>query len=312
MRDGYVAKEFSCCQNRAMNIGAFEISEPLPELKEPHAIAMLRPWVDVGRVGTVVLGRLEQHFTAKELGRLAQPGWFFDFTRYRPTLSYVEGARQVTVPNTIIYYAQRGEEPDFIFLQLLEPHASSEEYIDSVLDLLKSLGTKRYLQLGGMYDVVPHTRPLLVTGTLRMEGGEEIAQQFQIRKSTYEGPTSIMYMVSYKAHQMGLETTNLMVHLPQYLQLEEDYSGASAILETLRAIYHLPQELTDAESGVKQYRELSAIVARNLELRVLVERLESMYDARVASGEGEVEEGPPLSKEVEKFLIDIDKRFGKN
>ena len=57
-----------------MRIGEFEIPEPVPELKNTCAIAMLRPWVDVGRVGTLVLNSLERHMNAKELGRLAKPG----------------------------------------------------------------------------------------------------------------------------------------------------------------------------------------------------------------------------------------------
>ena len=68
-----------------MKIGAFEITEPVPELKDPHAFAMIRPWVDVGSVGTLTLSRLERFLGSKELGKLARPGNFFDFTRYRPT-----------------------------------------------------------------------------------------------------------------------------------------------------------------------------------------------------------------------------------
>ena len=299
-------------QNGAMKIKAFEVLKQLPELKQPHVIVMLRPWVDVGSVGTVVLRRLERHFAAKELGRLAQPGRFFDFTRYRPVLRYVEGARNVTVPNTVVNYTQREEEPDFIFLHLLEPHSGAEEYIQSVLELLKATGARRYLQVGGMYDVVPHTRPLLVTGSLRMDGGEEIEKKFQIRSSSYEGPTSVVYMVSQGAQKMGLETANLTVHLPQYLQVEEDYEGAAAILQVLCTMYNLPTELQHKESGAKQYGQFNSTMATNPELKALVERLESIYDARAAARKEETKHVPPLSKEVEQFLTDINKRFGKN
>ena len=41
-----------------MRIGEFEIDEPIPDLKDPHAIAVLRPWIDVGSVGTLALSRL--------------------------------------------------------------------------------------------------------------------------------------------------------------------------------------------------------------------------------------------------------------
>ena len=69
-----------------MRIGAFEVVEPLPELRNTCAISMLRPWVDVGRVGSLVLNALERYTGAEELGRLARPGNFFDFTRYRPRM----------------------------------------------------------------------------------------------------------------------------------------------------------------------------------------------------------------------------------
>ena len=85
-----------------MKIGAFELTEPLPELKEPHVFAMVRPWVDVGSVGTLTLARLENHLGAKELGQLTRPGEYFDFTRYRPTMNLVKGEREVTVPNSTI------------------------------------------------------------------------------------------------------------------------------------------------------------------------------------------------------------------
>ncbi|MCH8206730.1 MAG: hypothetical protein IH956_06965, partial [Chloroflexi bacterium] len=88
-----------------MRIGAFEVGEPVPELKNTCAIAMLRPWIDVGRVGTLVLNKLEKHLGAKELGRLARPGTFFDFTQYRPRIRNVEGRRVLTIPNSSVQYA---------------------------------------------------------------------------------------------------------------------------------------------------------------------------------------------------------------
>ena len=94
-----------------MRIGAFELPEPVPTLREPHALTMIRPWVDVGNVGTLTLQRLERHFRAQPLGQLARPGTFFDFTRYRPTTRLVNGQREVTSPNTVVKYAQPAEGP---------------------------------------------------------------------------------------------------------------------------------------------------------------------------------------------------------
>ncbi|MEE8471518.1 MAG: PAC2 family protein, partial [Dehalococcoidia bacterium] len=76
-------------------------------------MATIRPWIDVGNVGTLTLSCLESHLNAVELARLARPGNFFDFTRYRPTLCLKEGRREVDVPNTTITYAKREKDHDF-------------------------------------------------------------------------------------------------------------------------------------------------------------------------------------------------------
>ena len=295
-----------------MKVKAFETTDPIPELNQPHAIAMMRPWVDVGSVGTTVLSRLERYLKASELAKLSEPGRFFDFTRYRPMLRYANGERQVTIPNTFINYSQAEGLPDLLFVHLLEPHSLGEEYIESVLELFKEVGVTRYLLVGGMYDVVPHTRPLRISGSLRMKDIDAtLADRFKVKKSTYEGPTSILYMISRKAQEIGLETGNLTVHLPQYVQLEEDLSGAAAVLNVLSELYGLPEELQAREKAARQYVELGKTVARNPELGALVQRLESMYDAR-AEEELEPEDSPPLSPQVERFLLDIDERFSNN
>src|SRR5512139_2022411 len=113
-----------------MRIGAFELYEPIPELRDPYVLAILWPWIDVNNVATLTLSGLEEQFAAKELGRLAKPGHFFDFTRYRPNLYYEEGVRHIKVPNVRLSYAQRAEGNDLIFLRLLEPHCLAEAYVD--------------------------------------------------------------------------------------------------------------------------------------------------------------------------------------
>src|SRR6476619_5013852 len=120
-----------------MRIDAFEVSEPLPELREPHALVMIRPWVDVGSVGSLTLRRLERHFGAKPLAELARPGTFFDFTRYRPTVKLVNGEREFTYPNSLVKFAQPADGPGLVFLHLLEPHAMAEDYVESLEELFK-------------------------------------------------------------------------------------------------------------------------------------------------------------------------------
>ena len=293
----------------AMKIGAFELNEPLPVLREPHVFAMVRPWVDVGSVGTLTLSRLEHHLGSKELGKLVRPGQFFDFTRYRPTMRLVKGNRQVTVPNSFIHYATSENGPDYLFLHLMEPHANSEEYTDSILEVIRAFDVKRYCRLGAMYDAVPHTRPLLVTGTLGEVPQIKPVSNFKLRQSNYQGPTTIMNLVSEGITMMGIESINFMVHLPQYLQLEEDYTGASRMIEVLSSVYEtIPSDLAPIRRGQRQYRELSSAVERNSELKSLIQQMEAYYDAQLDSEESKGDEAAPkvnLSPEIEQFLSEM-------
>ena len=197
-----------------MRLGDFEIADPVPELKDPHVLAVLRPWIDVGNVGTLSLDRVERHLRAREIGRLARPGRYYDFTRYRPRSYLNHGQREFSIPNTVIRCAPREEARDLILLHLLEPHAYGEDYIESVMEVLKFFGVRRYSLVGAMYDMVPHTRPLLVSAAGSEAGAEEEYSLIGARPSNYEGPTSITYLVSREAGELGIETRTFVVHLP--------------------------------------------------------------------------------------------------
>ena len=296
-----------------MRIGAFEIQEPVPELRDPHVFAMVRPWVDVGSVGTLTLNRLERFLGSKELGRLARPGGFFDFTRYRPTMKLVQGEREVKIPNSIIRYAKTEEGPDYLFFHLLEPHSNGEDYTDSLLEVVRHFQVKRYCRIGAMYDAVPHTRPLLVTGTLGSVRQSRPVPAFKVRRSTYQGPTTIMNLLSEGIERFEIESINFMVHLPQYVQLEEDYAGTSRMIEVLSSVYDtIPSDLAPARRGQRQYRELSATLERNTELKDLIQQMEAYYDAQMDSEEPGVEESVPtatLSPEIERFLSELGERL---
>ncbi len=306
-RRGALARRGLLWQDSPMKLGVFDLTDPLPELKDPHVIALLRPWIDVGSVGTIAVTKLERYFGAKELGRISRPGNFYDFTRYRPIMRTIEGNRALNIPNTIINYAIREEPPDLLFFHLLEPQSFGEDYTDAILDVIDRLGVKQYVRIGGMYDAVPHTRPLMVTGSTTGAAAQKYGSVLSLRPSTYQGPTSIVNLVAEGVSSRNIEAVSVMVHLPQYVQLEEDYSGAARLLEILCSVYNLSKELADPERGRRQYREINNEVMRNQGLKSLIERLEVHYDSRSAGKEAE--ESVKLSPEVEKFLKEMGERF---
>jgi hypothetical protein len=290
-----------------MRIGVFELEEPIPELNDPYVFAILRPWIDVNNVGSLTLNGLEVQFGAKELGRLARPGNFFDFTRYRPTLYFEEGIRRVNVPNATVSYAKREGANDLLFLHLLEPHALSEVYVDSILRLLKTFRVKKYCLLGSMYDAVPHTKPLIVHGGALGREAEIELQKSGAQPSDYQGPTTITILITQRAPRFGIETIWFIVSLPQYVVLEEDFLGKMRLMEILNLLYNIPIDRKDVERASEQLHLINQKVERTPELKSLLPQLETLYEVRMKRKEGE--KVPKLSPEVEEMLWKI---IGKN
>jgi hypothetical protein len=293
-----------------MKIGDFEIEMPDPPLQDPHCIAILKPWINVGNVGKIVLRRLGKMYASERIGKLERPSKFYDFTRYRPEIRLRGDVRSVRVPNTRISYARRPGSNDLVLLELLEPHAFAEDFNDSVVDLVKALGVTRYVQIGGMYDSVPHSRELSVTGSARGWEPPEGFGNVSIGKSRYQGPTSMTSQISERIFSdLKLETLSLMVHLPLYLKLDDDYAGSARILKILSELYGFSSRLPEVEMGEKQYDQVSPAMLDNPQLKEMVERFERETDSDTSgdpgSGDSASPEGISLSPEIEQFLSDV-------
>jgi len=292
-----------------MRLRAFDLNEPVPKLNNPHALAVIQPWMDVSRVGSLVLSCLEAYLGSKELGKLARPGDFFDFTRYRPTLIRKDNSSEVDVPNIIITYGKQPGSHDFVFLRLLEPHMGAEEYIDSVIELFNNFGVKRYCVIGSMYDMVPYTRPLLVTGGASNPDLQNKLTLANVKSSDYQGLTTILSLIGHRALQMGIETCSMMVHLPGYFMMEDDYRGGKRLMEVISSLYGFAMPQEDIEKADQQEKQIGLIAEQIMEqeprLRLILKQLEDNYDSRI----NENKEETRLSPEVEKFLQDLEKRF---
>ncbi len=294
-----------------MLIGSFEVNDTIGSLRDPIAVATLRPWLDAGNAGSLTLRRLEDSLGARELGQLARPGDFFDFTRYRPTVRYNGDEREFVLPNTRLMAARRPSGRDLLLLDALEPHARAEDYIDSIAELLQSAGVKVHWRLGAWFGGVPHTRPLSVTTSVGQTQVDAKTGRPIRRATRYEGPTSIMNLLSARLEALGIENNSLTLQLPHYLPLEEDFSGAAALLEAAGSALGAASELEASVLGLRargehQYERLSHMVAADGQLTRVVEELERVYDDGRAD---RPQEGTTLSPEIEGFLRDVGRGF---
>ena len=290
-----------------MKIVAFKISKDLPEINKPIAIAMLKPWIDVGRVGSLSISQLCKSLNAIEIARLSEPGMFFDFTRYRPYMKLVEDKKILEIPNTIIYYAKDNNSGNnYLFLKIREPHMFGENYAKSITQVLTHFEVSEYCRIGGMYDSVPHTRPIIVTGTLTDKQAKLTEGLVSPRRNTYQGPTSIVNLVAEMATSKDMLTTSLMAHLPQYAQLDEDHMATYRLMQVLSSLYGFSNTFYDPEKGEKQYEDLDLAIEKNSQIKSLVKQLEIYYDNVLSSNASSNEE---FSEDVETFLNEMGNRL---
>ena len=123
-----------------------------------------------------------------------------------------------------------------------------------------------------------------------------------VQQSTYEGPTTITYLVSQEAERMGIETRTFVAHLPQYLDIEDDFVGTAKLVEILCNLYELPEHLIDKQKGSDQYAKLQDTIATTEGMPELMEKLEERYDNSLTD-----ESNSPiqLSPDIEDFLKEL-------
>ena len=291
-----------------MRIGNLEVTDPVPELNKPHALAIIRPWLDLSNVGSLVLQEIEKSLNAKILAKLDRPGDFFDFTRYRPTLTIQGNKTQTTFPTTVIHYGRLKSGQDLLLMNILEPHSHAESYVESIIDFLNFFNVGRYSLIGSVYDLIPYTRPLFVTGNASDLSLRNELAVYGVVPSEYQGQTSALSIIAERAQQSGIETCSFVVHLPNYLVMADDYRGKKRLIEIISNFYSVPLSQEDTEKAREQEDRVKVLAEQflqeNPQGRIILQQLEESYDARVKN-----QKQTQLSPEVEKFLREVSNRF---
>ena len=282
-----------------MNIEEFDLNIPISSYKNSHFISILRPWINVGNVGHNAISRLGKIFELEELGKLNKPSKYYDLTRYRPEILNDNGERRIRIPNSVIFGKRVPSEQNIFLIYMLEPHAFAEDFNEAIIDLINKLDGKRYISIGGMFDSVPHTKPLPVTGSYKGWIPPSPLDETLKSNSSYVGPTSMTSQLSQILNKkLSIETLSLMVHIPLYIKLEDDYLATYRLLETLSKIYNFDKNLPELEKGEKQYKDIHKNLINNSQVSEMIKQFEEENKYS--------EDKLDLSPEIENFLKDLE------
>ena len=271
-------------------------------MKRPRVLASLKPWFDAGAVGTLCLDKAETFLEARPLAALARPGRFYDFTRYRPAYYQRRNQLEFLIPNASFYYSIREEEEDLIFLHVREPNLRGEELIESILAVLNYFEVREYTVIGGMYDLVPHTRPLLLSHWEGQIDGEDAVPPISALYQAEQRPASILELVPQYAAASGMATKTIAVHLPGYLEIPKNWMGVARLQEFMCEDYGFPTSWPDHRQAEELHQNSEAYLEKIPNASQLVSQLENVYDDWQRST---LAPSLPLYPAVEQFLREL-------
>lgn len=268
-----------------------------PSLADPVMIAAFEGWNDAGEAATSAMEHLARVWGAEPFAAL-DPEDYYDFQVSRPTVDRdPDGQRRVTWPTTRLLAAHvPALGRDVVLVDGIEPSMRWRTYVIELLEAADRLQVAALVTVGALLADVPHTRPIPITGT---SDDDELLRQAGIERSTYEGPTGIVGVLSDAATQADLPSVSLWAAVPHYAGAGPSPKATLALLRRIEELLDVTIDLADLpdqahawEHGVDELAEGDSEVADYVRA---LEEAKDTSELPEASGEA-------IALEFERYL----------
>ena len=190
-----------------------------------------------------------------------------------------------------------GENIANIYLLLgAEPSRNWQTFAAEVIDLALAADISGIVFLGALLAEVPHTRP---TPIFISSENPAVRSQFDVERSSYEGPVGILTVLADVAERAGIPTMSVWASVPHYVHHAPSPKATLAIIDRLEEIVDvtIPRGslVDEAEAWVANVDSLSEDDEDMAAYIQGLERSRDAFDSPEASGEA-------LAQEFERFL----------
>ncbi len=274
------------------------IDEPT-ELTRPVLVVAFEGWNDAGDAASTAASQLRDRFDAELIGEI-DPEAFYDFSATRPMIELDDGGRTITWPANELWLARSFDgHRDLLVLTGIEPQLRWRTFCAEITQMAGTLGVELVVSLGALIAEVAHSRPTTIYGA---SDDDELCLRYDLRPSSYEGPTGIVGVLLDATIRAGLDSVSLWATVPTYVPHATNPKAALALIERLSELLSVPMITTALEIAAASYeRQVSELVADDDETRDYVATLEQAYDEQLSP-----EDGDELISELEQFLRDQD------
>jgi proteasome assembly chaperone (PAC2) family protein len=274
-------------------------AEP-PELRSPVLVSAFAGWNDAAGAATTALTTAAETLDAELIAQV-DPEEYFDFQANRPTIRMTEGqTREIEWPGNVLLAATPTEaERDLLFLAGTEPNLRWRTFADGIAETAEMLGVEMVVTLGSLIADVAHTLPVPITG---LASDEELVEQLDLSRSSYEGPTGVVGVLHDACRRRGIPSASLWAAVPHYVAAVPNPKAALALLRRLEGLVGVAVEASGLEEETESYEsQVSRAVAANPEIEELVTRLEEEQAERLDIDD-DVPSGESLARDFERYL----------
>jgi proteasome assembly chaperone (PAC2) family protein len=255
-----------------------------PNYGEGTLVLAFTGWMDGGDVSTGTVERLARLVDAEPVAEIdPDPFYIFNFpgsmeiaALFRPATEIHSGVvRQIEMPTNIFY----AHDPGSLLLFVgSEPNLRWRTFGECLFRFAHQTGVRRILFVGSFGGTVPHTREPRLYVTCSDAELLPAMEQYQLRRTDYEGPGSFTTYLMAQAESQGLEMISLVAEIPAYLQ-GANPTCIEAVTRRLSKILRLPLDLDSLRSASTEWElQVSSAIEENAELAARVRELEEQYD----------------------------------
>src|SRR6201999_2445959 len=163
-----------------------------------------------------------------------------------------------------------------------------------------TLGVEMVITLGALIAEVSHTLPVPITG---LASDQELVEELELERSSYQGPTGITGVVHDLCNQAGIDSASLWAAVPHYVAAVPNPKAALALLRRLEGLTGIAVEASELEEETTDYEEqIGRAVAANPEIEELVERIEAEQVDLLPGEADELPSADSIAREFQRFL----------
>jgi proteasome assembly chaperone (PAC2) family protein len=271
-----------------------------PQLRNPILVCSFRGWNDAAAAASTALAAVGDAFDSETIAEI-DPEEYFDFQATRPTIILTEGqARRIEWPhNQLIAVRIPAADRDLVLLDGTEPNLRWRTFSETIATAADALGVEMVITLGALIAEVSHTLPVPITG---LASDEQLVEELDLQRSSYEGPTGIVGVVHDCCRQLGMASASLWAAVPHYIAAVPNPKAALALLRRLEGLTGIAVDATELEEEATSYEEqIDRAIAANPEIEELVEKIEAEQSEQLDPPE-DLPSADSIARDFQQFL----------